>query len=267
MGKMRQVNHLNREIYMEDEIRFHLLSLAAEQETAKMYTDQRHVVICQVNRKTPIWIWTHEQVSEEELNDLRECLYSKFNWKSYTTLMVKPELVTFANLIVEDKLHEKCRIRTEMMSYKWRFCEYSNERIGHMEQANMAMVERVAELRARDINEMEHLGVSVTDLKKEAAWMIQTGNTYVWITPEVKIASLAFVAHEFPTQARINRVYTHPYQRRKGFGSMLMHELALKIHKEGKVAMLYSDATYLPSNGTYKKSGFIEQGKVYEIGI
>ena len=131
----------------------------------------------------------------------------------------------------------------------------------------MAMMQRVAEFRARDINEMEHLGVSVTDLKKEAAWMIRTGNAYVWITPEEKIASLAFVAHRFPTQARINRVYSHPYLRRKGYGSMLMHELALAIHNEGRVAMVYSDATYLPSNSTYKKSGFIEQGMLYEIGI
>ena len=266
MGEFVQVDYLSRDIYLQDEIRFNLLSLALEHETARIFTDHKHVVICQVNVKTPIWVWTNEHVTEKELESLRECLYSHFTWKSYTTLMVKPEFIVFFKGIVEDILQEKCHIKTQMMSYGWSYTEAPFKKIGHMEKANLSMVQKVAELRARDINEMEHLGVSVTDLKKEAAWMIRTGNTYVWISPDNRIVSLAFVAHRLPNQARINRVYTHPLMRRKGYSSMLMHELAKELYKEGRIAMVYADATYPPSNGTYKKSGFIEQGLLYELG-
>ena len=267
MAQIKQVAHLNRNLYIEDEIRFNLLSLASEHESARIYTDQKHVVVCQANFKTPIWIWTHDQVTEEELVSLTECLTTQFNWKSFTTLMVKPEISAYMKSVVESILHEKCRIITEMVAYGWSPTELPLEKRGHMEQANLSMVQKVAEFRARDINEMEHLDVSVTDLKKEAAWMVSSGNTYVWLNPDQRIVSIAFVAHRLPNQARINRVYTHPVMRRKGYGCMLMHELASSIYKEGRTAMVYADAAYPPSNGTYHKSGFIEKGKLYELGI
>lgn len=267
MGQILLVNRLHQDIYKEDEIRFNLLSLAASHETARIFTDQKHIIVCQVNMKTPIWLWTHAQVTENELVTLKECLYSNYPWKTYTTLMIKPELLSVAQLAFETMLHEKSSIITKIMSYGFCPGNYAFEKRGHMEKANDSMIDRIAKLRAYNINETERQGVYEKDLQKEAAWMVKTGDAYVWMDSIGKLVSLAYIAHRSLHQARINRVYTHPDQRGKGYASMLMHELSSLIYEEGRIAMVYADATYPPANATYIKSGFVEHGLLYEIGI
>lgn len=267
MCEIIQVDHINTNIYLQDEIRYNLMILAEQQDRPKLFTNQKDVAICQASNETPIWIWNKGQLTNAHRKVLRDCLVKNFTIKSYTTFMVKPELESFCEDLIFTTVGEEATVKTEMMAYKWQPCGYPTELSGHIEKPNMSMVETIAEFRARDINEMEHLGVSISDLKREAAWMIQTGNTYVWFNEQDVLCSLAFVAHRLANQARINRVYTYPWLRNRGYGSMLMHQLAGEMYKEGRTAMVYADAKYLPSNKTYKKSGFIEQGKLYEIGI
>lgn len=262
-----QVDHIDSNLYGQDEIRYNLMILAEQQEKPKLFSNQKDIVICQASKETPVWIWNKGQLTNNQRKDLMDCLIKNFTIKSYTTFMVKPELESFCEDLIHTTVGEHATVKTEMMAYAWRPCEYPTKLTGHIEKPNMSMVEAIAEFRARDINEMEHLGVCISDLKREAAWMIRTGNTYVWFNEQEVLCSLAFVAHRMAKQARINRVYTNPRLRNRGYGSMLMHELAVKMYKEGRIAMVYADAKYMPSNKTYKKSGFIEQGKLYEIGI
>ncbi len=266
MERILQVTSLNPDIYRQDCIRYNLLRLAANHENARIFTDSRHVIVCQTNARTPIWIWTHPDVTREELKALQECLLAHFTWKSYTTVMIKPELASIIEQLIKRQIHVPCKTLASMMAYQWEPSRYPGEKQGYMEQASIPMMELVAEFRARDINEMEHLGVSVTDLKKEATWMIHTGNAFLWRDPQGNVTSLAYVAHRFADQARVNRVYTHPKYRQNGYASMLMHTLAERIYEEGRVAMVYADATYEPANRTYCKSGFIKRGMLLEIG-
>lgn len=265
--RLEPLKSINSEIYKKDLVQFNVLSLILEKDCLKLYSDSSHIIICQSNPNTPIWIWTDDTITKDNAMSLYECLFNEFEVNIKSTFIVKPVLYDILKKLIKVTVRKESCIVTDMMAYHC--VEPLEPHIidGHMEQASLIDLDTIAQYRANDLWEMNNIPTSKEEQWNNSKSLIESGNLYVWRSGNGFITSIAFIAHRSPEHARLNRVYTEPKYRSKGYSGMLMSGLTKLILKEGRTPVLYTDSTYPASNKCYKKVGYVECGRLYEVGI
>jgi predicted GNAT family N-acyltransferase len=258
---------INSDIYNADSIQFNLLSLILENACNKLYSDNSHIIICQSNPNKPTWIWTDGTITKDSAAVLYDTIYHEFKINENSIFVVKPALYHIIEKVIKNKTGKESCIVTNMMSYQCVEPLKPEFMDGHMEQANIDDIDTIAEYIANDLKEMNNINTSKEEQLDNSKALIESGNLYVWENSNEAITSLAFIVHRSKAQARINRVYTNPAYRNKGYAAMLMFQLSKLILEEGRIPMVYTDAAYPASNKAYKKVGYTECGGLYEIGV
>jgi uncharacterized protein len=264
---LRALNNISSDIYKKDSVQFNILGLVLAKGFVKLYSDNNHTIICQSNPTTPIWIWTDNTITKDNAVILYDCIFNEFEVNPSSTFIVKPVLYDIIKKIIKDKTGKESSIVTDMIAYQCVEPVEPQNIEGHMEQADLNDLDIIAQYRANDLQEMNKIHSSKEGQLNNSKSLIESGNLYVWRKGDGFITSIAFIAHRSPEHARLNRVYTEPQYRNRGYAAMLMFELSKLILNEGRIPVLYTDASYPASNKAYKKVGFKECGCLYEIGV
>lgn len=106
----------------------------------------------------------------------------------------------------------------------------------------------------RETKEVPHAKMS-DDYIKLAQKFVSNPLYLVWRDKNEKLVATATlnINGKYP---RVSRVFTDKDERGKSYAKMLVHYLTSEVFKEGKVATLYTDYDYPPSNRCYQKVGY-----------
>ncbi|MBL4937619.1 GNAT family N-acetyltransferase [Clostridium sp. YIM B02515] len=265
--ELKLLKSINCDIYKEDSVQFNILSLILESEHLELYSDNSHIIICRSSPDTAVWIWTDYTITKDNSQMLYECIYNEFEINTNITFVIKPVMCDIIKKVIKDKIGKDSCIITDMMTYHCVEPIQPKDIDGFMQQADLSDIDIIAGYRADDLKEMNNINTSKEEQSNNSKSLIESGNLYVWKNSDGDITSIAFVAHRSQEQARINRVYTAPKYRNKGYAGMLMYELSKMLLNEGRIPVVYTDNTYPASNKAYKKVGYRECGGLYEIGL
>ena len=96
-------------------------------------------------------------------------------------------------------------------------------------------------------------------VKKRAEQHIKTGQLYIWEDDEP--VSIAAAARPTRNGITVNRVYTPPEHRNKGYATSCVWSLTRKMLKECySFCSLYTDLSNPTSNSIYTKIGYVPIG-------
>ncbi|MBO7515910.1 MAG: GNAT family N-acetyltransferase [Lachnospiraceae bacterium] len=230
-----------------------------------LLSDHERLILCFTGHPFPVWIWTPDDASEEEMeqayrlakeNDLLDGKHH-FNIKySLAEYFIRraaedgSELMIITNMFAYDCL-DPVRPDTEVDGGIYR-CE-------------MKDLEELVDFLDSFHKELSIDQKDISGYREDAVEFIQTGNMYLWKDAQgYSVASCKYA----PTgdMASINLVFTRPAYRRKHYAENLVYQVTMKVKEAGYVPMLYTDADYVASNACYEKIGYVLRGKLCTIG-
>ena len=230
-----------------------------------LLSDHDRLILCFTGQPFPVWIWTPDDASEEEME--RAYLLAKDNrlLTGDYRFNVKYALADhFTKRAAEDGL--KMIVSTNMFAYD---CldpiRPEKETDGGIYRCEMKDLEEVVTF--LDMFHKE-VGIDQKDIhgyRKDAEEFIRSGNMYLWKDAQGNSAASCKYAPA-GDMAAINLVFTRPESRRKHYAENLVYQVTIKVKEAGYVPILYTDADYAASNACYEKIGYVLRGKLCTIG-
>ena len=229
-----------------------------------LLSDHERLIICFSEDPFPVWIWTPDDASEEELE--RAYILSKENglMDGEHRFNIKYELAEyFIQRAERDGL--TFAVETNMFAYDnpapiapGATCE------GSLHQCTEEDIDELVEFYDLFRHAIDADYESEEVYRKKAKEGVAHGALYFWKDAEGRsVAS----CHWFPNNgmAAVGLVYTRPEARRKHYAENLVDRVTTIAKEAGFLPMLYTDADYVASNACYEKIGYILRGKLCTI--
>ncbi|MBO4651754.1 MAG: GNAT family N-acetyltransferase [Lachnospiraceae bacterium] len=248
----------------EDRYTFFVLKRLLGGTNTLLLSDHARLIICFSSEPFPVWIWTPDDASEEELerayvickeNGLMDGAH-RFNIKyepaDYFTKRAVADGVTFT-------------IETNMFAYD------NPEPIapkdvcaGSLHQCTADDVDALVELMDMFHHAIDMDYETLEEYRIKAEDGVKHGSLYVWKDASGKTVSCC---NWRPTgeMAAIGLVFTREEERRKHYAENLVYQVTMIAKNAGFLPMLYTDADYVASNACYEKIGYILRGKLCTI--
>ena len=258
-----QENIIDPNILKCEEITYAVLITIMNNKSRKVFTDHKRIIICHSWEGMPVWVWTADDVTAEELEYVTECLDTEFPLNEGYTYNISYELLGKLKAIDDNFVNTE--IEMNMLSHR---CD----KVNSIENVCDG-IGRIAEKDdADDISkliyefEFEAAGVSPDEehCRQRVNDMINAKTLYVWENSNGELVSTTSIriGDEIDTLAT---VYTKPEERRKGYCYNLVHMVTKSILDNGRLPILYTNADYPASNACYKKVGFREVGSLCTV--
>ena len=228
-------------------------------------SDHERMIICFTNSPFPVWIWTPDDASKEEMDKVYDLAKEHGLLDGKHTFNLKYELAEHFIKRAAEEIN-KLSIQINMFAYD---CLNSIKPTGISDG-------RIHKCTEDDIEELvtfmdlfhKEVGIDKQDeetYRMSAKEFVKQGNMYFW--KNAKGESVACCKFE-PTgdMASINLVFTPPEHRRKHYAENLVYQVTEKAREAGFVPMLYTNADYVASNKCYEKIGYVLRGKLCTIG-
>lgn len=248
-----------------DKYTFFVLKRIMGGECKLLLSDHERMILCFTGHPFPVWIWTADDASEEEMEKAYQLAKEKKLLTGEYHFNIKYSLAEYFIIrAAEDGLELK--ISTNMFAYD---ClnpvKPKTEAEGEIYRCEMKDLEEVVEFLTVFHDE---IGIDQKDnngYRKDAESFINTGNMYLWKDEKGRsVASCKYAPAG--DMASINLVFTRPEYRRKHYAENLVYQVTMKVKEAGYVPMLYTDADYTASNACYEKIGYVLRGKLCTIG-
>ena len=230
-----------------------------------LLTDHERLIICLSCKPYPVWIWTPDDASEEEMERAyrlaeEHCLLNgghRFNLK-YDLAHYFIKRATADN--------KKFSISTNMYAYD---CHKPVEPTviadGSIHRCVRDDTDELVDFLYFFHKETGVDQKGREDYPAEAEEYIKSGNMYFWKDKHGNnVASCKFAPNG--DTASVNLVFTRPEFRRKHYAENLVYAVTKLIIAAGYTPMLYTDADYTASNSCYEKIGYVLKGKLCTIG-
>ena len=230
-----------------------------------LLSDHGNIIICFTCQPFPVWIWTPDDASEEELE--RAYSLSKENglMDGNHRFNIKYQLAEyFVNRAKRDGLD--LSITTNLYAYD---CPEpvapSDGTDGELHQCTEDDVDTLV-----DFIGMFHEAVNCDKESREqyrlqAEEDIRNGIAYLWKNTAGKYVASCNM-RPVDDMGTIGLVYTRDEERRKHYAEHLVYQVTMIAKDKGLIPMLYTDADYVASNACYEKIGFVLRGKLCTIG-
>ena len=248
-----------------DKYTFFVLKRIMGGECKLLLSDHERMIICFTGHPFPVWIWTADDVSEEEMEKAYQlALENRLLTGKHHFNIKYPLAEYFIRRAAVDG--SELKITTNMFAYD---CldpvRPETEADGEIYRCEMKDLEEVVDF--LDIFHKE-LGIDQKDIlgyREDAEAFINTGNMYLWKDEQGRsVASCKYAPAG--DMASINLVFTRPEFRRNHYAENLVYQVTMKVKEAGYVPMLYTDADYVASNACYEKIGYVLRGKLCTIG-
>ncbi|MBP1990973.1 GNAT family N-acetyltransferase [Paenibacillus eucommiae] len=259
-------NALNQGLFLRDEVQYNLMHRICDSESSTCLKSSDGQMMYAQSEGHNGWLWISNKAADDTKKALLQELLQHLEGKQVQGLCGDPLIVEmFINAYT--KLNGvKHQPKMLLESYLCPEVRKPLEVRGTLQKADMQDVETIAEFLAGFLEWAFGTAVDPSSQIAAAEATIEAGNLYLWIVEGAPV-SMANIAHRSPRHARINDVYTPPAFRKKGYASAIVAELCTIIQSEGLVPMLYADLKNPDSNKIYKNVGFVESGKIADIGF
>lgn len=261
-----QENVVDRSILEADQIPFSVLYRVLGGPVKKVVTDHKRIIIAHTAPVFPTWIWTPDDVTEEELDTIYRTIRAEFSPLCEYRFNTKYEIAgDLLRRFQEDG--ETFRILANIAAYECPAPQKpGKEAEGHME----LLRGDEADLAARLIREASAaIGDVVLDEEQSleaAREQLARQCLYIWRDGSDRPVSFCERREESDQYTAVSQCYTVADARRKNYAGHLIYEVCREIREQGQTPILYADADYLPSNRCYQNIGFVLRGKIAMIG-
>lgn len=259
------VDERDFQILEDDKYTFFMLRRIIGGKCKLLLTDHERLIICYTSAPFPIWIWTPDDASREEMEKAYQIVaeHSFFNGGYHFNL--KYDLAKF--------FIEKAAADGKMLSISINMFAYDCQSLVEPNQIADGSIHRCSR---EDLDELvdfmdsfhKETGIDQKDrdgYRMDAEAFIKTGNMFLWRDKHRNnVASCMFVPDG--NMASINLVFTRPEFRRKHYAENLVYQVTKLAMDAGYVPMLYTNADYTASNACYEKIGYVLRGKLCTIG-
>lgn len=229
-----------------------------------LLSDHKRLIICYTGHPYPVWIWTPDDASNEEMERAYQLARENGMFLNKCHFNVKYSLAEyFIKRTAEDGIN--MNISMNMFAYD---CLDPVKPENHADgEIYLCKPEDQDELVSFLEMFCEETGVDKSDLqgyRSAAKSYIEEGGMYFWKDDKGNsVASCKYAPNG--DMASINLVFTRPDFRRKHYAENLVYQVTMKVRDEGYVPMLYTNADYVASNACYEKIGYVLRGKLCTI--
>ncbi len=230
-----------------------------------LITDHEKLIICFSSEPFPIWIWTRDDATEDEMEKAYMTAFDNGLLDGKHHFNLKYDLAQyFIKRASKDGIN--LRILINMFAYD------NPDPIAPSDKCDG----KLYRCEEKDVDELvwfldefhKEIGIDQKDIegyRKDAKAFIDTGKMFMWKDESGnKVASCKYAANG--DTASINLVFTRKEYRRKHYGENLVYQVTMLAKNEGYMPMLYTDADYVASNACYEKIGYVLKGKLCTIG-
>lgn len=259
------VDERDYKILENDKYTFFVLSRVMDGECELLLTDHKSLIICFTAKPYPVWIWTLDEASEEEMERAYRlaseyCLLDgkhRFNLK-----------YNLANYFIKRAAadNKKLSILTNMYAYDChQLISPTVIADGSIHRCGSEDVDKLIDFLDLFHSELKIDQKDKDSYRLQAEEYINSGNMFFWKDGRGNnVASCKFTPNG--NMAGINLVFTRPEFRRKHYAENLVYQVTKLVMDAGYVPMLYTDADYIASNACYEKIGYVLKGKLCTIG-
>lgn len=229
-----------------------------------LLTDHERLIICFTNKPFPVWIWTSDDATKEEMEKAYQIAAEHTLLNGEYRFNLKYDLAKF---FIERAAADgkSLSISTNMFAYDCQnLIEPSKIADGSIYRCGSEDIDELVDF--LDLFHKE-VGIDQKDrdgYRMDAEAFINTGNMYLWKNEQGNhVASCKFAPNG--NLASINLAFTCPEYRRKHYAENLVYQVSKLAMEAGYVPMLYTDADYIASNACYEKIGYVLRGKLCTI--
>lgn len=228
-------------------------------------SDHERLIICLSEEPFPVWIWTPDDATQEELEKayalIEECgfLDGKHHFN------VKYKLADF--FIAKSAASEHAlSLETNMYAYDCPSLKEPSIKVeGQLHNCVDSDLDELVDM----IDEFHQAtGVDIRDREaytESGKRDIEEGKTYFWKLDSGKAAACCKYRPNGEL-ASLSLVLTRKDYRRRHYGENLVYEVTKIAADQGYLPMLYTDADYAASNACYEKLGYVRRGELCTIG-
>ncbi len=236
-------------------------------------SDHRRLVICLSSVPNPVWIWTADDATEDEMQRAYELSKDHGFLDGTHTLNMKYGLADF--FIRKSDAEKSFASGGKKLSIVTNMFAYDNpapippstadDVDGGPYRCTPDDLDEIVEFMDLFQRETGIPALDPEECRRKAELGLQHGAYFFWKNSEGKnVASCTF--HPVEKIASLGLVFTKPEYRRHYYAENLVYHVTKIVEKEGFVPMLYTDADYVASNACYEKIGYIRRGKLCTIG-
>ncbi len=230
-----------------------------------LLTDHEKLIICFTTEPFPVWIWTPDEITEEEKEHAYGICRENGLIDGRHRFNLKYELAEF---FVERAKKDGVDFFVEVNMFAYSCPEPIRPTDGAAGKRELCKKEDLDEL--TQFIDLFHREIGV-DLQTEKEYRenaerhIQNGRTYFWTDESGRHVASCSWEPAGDQLATVNLVYTRKECRRFHYAQSLVYEVTELVKKEGYLPALYTNADYEASNACYEKLGYILQGKLCTI--
>ena len=258
------VDERDYKILENDKYTFFVLRRIITEECKLMLTDHERLIICHSNNPFPVWIWTPDNVTEEEKEKAYELIKENGLLTERPTCNLKYDLADyFIRRASEDT--KVLSISTNMFAYD---CPNPIEphtwADGELHRCVAEDIDELVEFMDLFHRETGIDQESLEAYRHKGEEAIKCGSHFLWRNAEGRNVSICSLRPNGDL-ALVGLVYTREEYRRKHYAENLVYRVTKMAKDAGYVPMLYTDADYVASNACYEKIGYILRGKLCTI--
>lgn len=253
----KQLNSVKK--FQQERSKFYLLTLIANNEGALLYSDLDSYIIGRSREGLPIWIWTSDDITPDQVIELENEL-NNFFAPGKNQLTCKKELFDKLNLEYDtDDYFEmgflSCHEVTPPM-----------KGIGIFVRPDYTDKVTLAEYWRANAKEMYNEEMSQNDALEQVEAWLEGKRFYVLKNNSGEIVTMAGYS-TVENMAKLTHAYTPKKERGKGYCQYLIYKLTKKLLDEGYLPVLYTDYHYPASNKAYKNVGYEDGGYLINFSI
>lgn len=255
-------NIVDINMFHKDKLIFVVLEGIVNNKCRRVITDHRSFIICHSQDPYPIWIWAEDNITEDILFEIWECVKKEFLFHKDYKIISKYFVIDY--FIKKSKAEGK-----HLLEIFLNMCTLEcHEPITPTKSTNGTM--GIADI--DDLNDAaeylyqfkQETGIDMETREQclqKAKNLIEQEKLYFWKNKEGKNVAMCSFGVENGI-GKLTHVYTKKEERRKGYAINLVYEVTCIIKEIGSLPVLYTDLDYKASNECYKKIGYIEVGKL-----
>ena len=237
-------------------------------------SDHKRLIICLSSVPFPVWIWTADDATPEEMEKAYALMKEKGYLDGTHTFNMKYELAEFfiKKSTEESPAHPgfaKFSIQKNMFAYdnpKPIQPASASSIDGHLHQCQAEDIDELFEITKTFHKETDVPIAGKDETLAKIEQGIKDGLYYFWKNQEGKNAACC-IYRPNGDLASLGLVFTRPEYRRRHYAENLVYGVTKIAQEKGYLPMLYTDADYAASNACYEKIGYILRGKLCTIGV
>lgn len=248
---------------VEEDVTYSVLYTILHRKCEHIFTNNSSVIICHSNPPYPVWVWCKDANNTCDIQAISDVLSKYFPLNKGYNIIIADDTLSALSKINSD--FQNYSVKMELFAYRLdKINEISYNFKGQITFVKESELDVVAKLWQDACYEMELIHFDIEFCKNEVSKKIKNNTLYCLKTEDGEFATL--VSKEKTGEySKISTVYTLPHLRRKGYAINLVHYVTKTILDENLIPILYTNGGYSPSNECYKKIGYYQVGRIFNI--